>query len=90
MELAPEEQLWRVNAEHPSLTIGELRNRRAVLKMHMRSWEVCRPCARDCSRAVALTRVVSAARHRHSVILSATTAGVPAPRTSVRIRILHG
>ena len=25
---------WRASNEHPSLTIGELRNKRAVLKMH--------------------------------------------------------
>ena len=31
---------WRASAD-PLLTIGELRNKRAVLKVHMRSWEVC-------------------------------------------------
>ena len=34
---------WRASAD-PLLTIGELRNKRAVLKVHMRSWEVCTAC----------------------------------------------
>ena len=29
----------RMTEEHPSLTLGELRNKRAALKMHMRHWE---------------------------------------------------
>lgn len=30
---------WRAQAEHPSLTVGELRNKRAAVKNSMRIWE---------------------------------------------------